>query len=332
MDTDRTKIRYILALGIVAVAAAALLSVCIGRYPVGLSDIGAILRGADVEDMKRRVLFTLRIPRTVMALLAGIGLGLAGSVYQIVFRNVLASPDIIGVANGASLGAAISVVLLGYNAAAMASFAFLGGMLVMFLVIGLVRTTGKAGTASYILAGIILKAASESGIMFLKTFADPERELQAIEFWSMGSFGGVTASKLAVVTPVFLVGLIGVVALRRQIMLLALDDDESRMLGVRVLIVRIAVLTFSTLMVTSIVCMTGIISFVGLIAPHIARLALKRTGFASMLLAALAGAFILLMSDILARSLSGAELPVSIFTSLLGIPFLIGFMYQRRGI
>ncbi|MDL2234418.1 iron ABC transporter permease, partial [Ruminococcaceae bacterium OttesenSCG-928-L11] len=128
----------------------------------------------------------------------------------------------------------------------------------------------------------------------------------------------------------FLVGLGGIILLRRQVMLLALDDDESRMLGVRVFAVRIGVLAFSTLMVTSVICMTGLIGFVGLIAPHIARLALKRNGSASMALAALTGAFILLVADILARSVYSAELPISIFTSLLGIPFLFYFMSRRK--
>ncbi|MDL2234502.1 iron ABC transporter permease, partial [Ruminococcaceae bacterium OttesenSCG-928-L11] len=109
MEKDERRVRPLLLLGAILVAAAALLSVCVGKYPIPLSDLAALLRGKEVGEMTRTVLFTLRIPRTVMALMAGIGLGLAGSVYQIVFRNPLASPDIVGVANGASLGAAISV-------------------------------------------------------------------------------------------------------------------------------------------------------------------------------------------------------------------------------
>ncbi|MEL7624074.1 MAG: iron ABC transporter permease [Clostridiales bacterium] len=322
--------KQIFLLAAVLVAAAFVLSVCVGKYPLSLEEIRTILLGGEISQLKRDVFFTLRVPRTIMALLAGIGLGLAGSVYQTIFKNPLASPDIIGVASGANLGAAIAIVLFGHSTFLLAASAFLGGMLVMLLVIALVRSTGYANTTTYILAGIILKAVSEACIMVLKFFADPEKELAAIEFWSMGSFGNITASKLLVILPIFLAGLAGLLLLRRQVALLGLEEDESRMLGVRVKLIRIVILTFSTLMVTSIICLTGLINFVGLIAPHIARLVLKRTSFASGIFAALAGAFILLVADCLARSIYSAEIPISILTTFIGVPFLVYFMRSRK--
>lgn len=328
INESRRKKSFIFAA--VLVTAAFGISVLVGKYPLSLQEIGAILFGGEISDLKRDVFFTLRVPRTIMALLAGVGLGMAGSVYQTIFKNPLASPDIIGVANGANLGAAIAIVLFGHNTFLVASSAFLGGMFVMLLVIALVRATGHGSTTTYILAGIILKAVSEACIMLLKFFADPEKELAAIEFWSMGSFGNITASKLFIILPIFLLGFIGLLLMRRQVALLGLEEDESRTLGVRVKLVRVVVLTFSTLMVTSIICLTGLISFVGLIAPHIARLALKRTSFASSVLASLAGAFILLIADCLARFIYSAEIPISILTTLIGVPVLIYFMRSRR--
>ncbi len=322
--------KQIFLLAAVLVAAAFVLSVCVGKYPLSLEEIRTILLGGDISQLKRDVFFTLRVPRTIMALLAGIGLGLAGSVYQTIFKNPLASPDIIGVASGANLGAAIAIVLFGHSTFLLAASAFLGGMLVMLLVIALVRSTGHANTTTYILAGIILKAVSEACIMVLKFFADPEKELAAIEFWSMGSFGNITASRLLIILPIFLAGLAGLLLLRRQVALLGLEEDESRMLGVRVKLIRLVILTFSTLMVTSIICLTGLINFVGLIAPHIARLVLKRTSFASGIFASLAGAFILLVADCLARSIYSAEIPISILTTFIGVPFLVYFMRSRK--
>lgn len=322
--------KQIFLLAAVLVAAAFALSVCVGKYPLSLREIGRILLGGDISQIKRDVFFTLRVPRTIMALLAGSGLGLAGSVYQTIFKNPLASPDIIGVASGANLGAAIAIVLFGHSIFLLAASAFLGGMLVMLLVIALVRSSGYASTTTYILAGIILKAVSEACIMILKFFADPENELAAIEFWSMGSFGNITASKLMVIFPIFLTGFIGLLLLRRQVALLGLEEDESRMLGVRVKRIRIVILTFSTLMVTSIICLTGLINFVGLIAPHIARLILKRTSFSSAIFASLAGAFILLVADCLARSIYSAEIPISILTTFIGVPFLVYFMRSKK--
>jgi iron complex transport system permease protein len=327
-DGGKRTFIFVFAAALVAVAFA--VSFCVGKYPLSVDEIVTILSGGEIRDIKRNVFLNLRFPRTVMALLAGVGLGMTGAVYQTVFKNPLASPDIIGVANGANLGAAVAIVMFGHDTLLTAASAFLSGLLVMLLVISLVRQTGHAGAVSYILAGIILKAVSEACIMILKFFADPERELAAIEFWSMGSFGNITAAKLLVVLPFFLVGLTGIVLMRRQVALLGLDDDESMTLGVRVKLVRVAVLAFSTLMVTSIICLTGLINFVGLIAPHISRLLLKRTGFASCVLASLAGAFILLAADCLARSVYSAEIPISILTTFIGVPFLICFMRNRR--
>jgi len=329
-DRKRRLIRYFAAISAL-VLTAFLISFCVGKYRLTLDEIGTILSGGEIARIKREVLLNLRIPRAIMALIAGLGLGLAGNVYQIIFRNPLAAPDIIGVASGANLGAAIAVALCGGGALMPASFAFAGGMAVTFIVIALVRVTARNSMTTYILAGIIMKAVSESFIMMLKFFADPEKELAAIEYWSMGSLGNITAHKLAVAAPLFAVGFLGLVLIRRQVTLLAPQEDESRMLGVRVRGVRVAVLTFSTLMVTSTICMTGMIAFVGLIAPHIARLLLKRNSFTSCVFAGLVGGFILLAADIFARTIYSAEIPISILTTFIGAPFLLYFIVKRSG-
>ena len=329
-DRKRRLIRYFAVMSALALLAL-IISFCVGKYRLTPGEIVTILSGGEIGRIKREVLLNLRIPRAFMALIAGLGLGLAGNVYQIIFRNPLAAPDIIGVASGANLGAAIAVALCGGGALLPASFAFAGGMAVTFLVIALVRVTAQNSMTTYILAGIIMKAISESFIMMLKFFADPEKELAAIEYWSMGSLGNITAQKLAVAAPLFAVGFLGLVLIRRQVTLLGTQDDESRMLGVRVRGVRVAVLTFSTLMVTSTICMTGMIAFVGLIAPHIARLLLKRNSFTSCVFAGLAGGFILLVADIFARTIYSAEIPISILTTFIGAPFLLYFIVKRNG-
>ena len=324
------KNKRIFIVTVILVVAAFIVSICVGKYQIGPATVWKILMGGETSEMAVRVFYTLRLPRTLMALIAGVALGFVGSVYQTIFKNPLASPDIIGVANGANLGAAVAIILFSYNTFLIAASAFFGGTLVMLLVIALVRSMGDANTTTYILAGIVLKAVSESMIMLLKLFADPSKELAAIEFWSMGSFGNITASKLFVVFPLFLLGFLGLILLRRQIALLGLEDEESRALGVRIGPIRIAMLGFSTLIVTSVICMTGLISFIGLIAPHIARLALKRTSFATCVLASFVGAFILLTADCLARSLYSAEIPISILTTFIGLPSLIYFMRSRK--
>lgn len=313
-----------------AVAAAAVVSVCVGKYSITAADIKAILTGGPVREMTRSVFVTLRLPRTIMAIIAGVGLGIAGSVYQIIFKNPLASPDIIGIAGGANLGAAIAIVSVSTSGMiAIATGAFWGGLAAVACVMLLVKATRSRSTSTYVLAGIVINAISKAVIMALKYFADPENELAAMEYWEMGTFGNTTLSKLLSILPMFLIGLAGILLLRRQIELMSLSDNECRALGVRLRPVRAAVLALSTLMVGSIISVTGLISFAGLIAPHTARLMLRRNDSTTIIMSGLVGAFVVLTADILARVLYSAELPISILTTVIGVPILIYFLCTR---
>lgn len=332
MDLIAKKKQHALFIAVlILVGAAFVLSVCVGKYPISLADILRLIGGTgSVSDMTKKVFFTLRLPRSVMALLAGFGLGLAGSVFQILFKNPLASPDIIGVSSGANLGAACAIMFIGSTASLVAGGAFVGGIFAVTLVMLLVRATKANNTAAYVLAGIIISAAAQAVIMTLKFFADAENELAAMDFWSMGSFGGVTDTKLLAILPIFFTGVAGIILFRRQVFLLSLGVDEARALGVRVKRMRILLLGFSTLTVASVISVTGLISFVGLIAPHIAKLAVKRNSFSVCLLGGFTGSFILLTADCLARTLTSAELPISILTTFIGVPFIVLFMQRRR--
>lgn len=152
-----------------------------------------------------------------------------------------------------------------------------------------------------------------------------------MEYWEMGTFGNTTLSKLLSIRPMFLIGLAGILLLRRQIELMSLSDNECRALGVRLRPVRAAVLALSTLMVGSIISVTGLISFAGLIAPHTARLMLRRNDSTTIIMSGLVGAFVVLTADILARVLYSAELPISILTTVIGVPILIYFLCARKG-
>ena len=302
----------------------------IGRFPISVYEMFSIFFGGDIDPLTRSVFLNLRLPRTIMALLAGAGLGFAGSVFQLVFRNPLAAPDIVGVSSGANLGAAVAIVLFGQSAFVMTSLAFGGGMIVLFLVMLVARLSKNPSTVTYILAGIVMRALSDALIMILRFFADPARELAALEFWAMGSLGGITMSNLVTVLPFFVVGFIGLILLRRQIIMLGLEDDEAKTLGVPLKSVRFIVLALASLLVASIVSQTGLIAFAGLIAPHAARLALRRISFSWCMLSALMGAFILLVADAFARGLTALEIPISVPTTLLGVPVLLYFMWRRK--
>lgn len=330
MSRPRAREKAAFAAVIALTAAAFFLSLLTGKYPIAPDEVFRLLAGGEAEGLAGGVFTTLRLPRSIAALLAGFGLGMAGSVYQMVFKNPLASPDIIGVASGANLGAAAAIVLTGTSAAAVTGGALAGSLLAVALVLALVRVSRLNTTATYILAGIVITSLAKALIMALKYFADKGNDLAAIEFWTMGSFGAVTPAKLGAILPLFIPGVLGIFLLRRQIGLLALGDDECRMLGVRLSYVRAAVLGCSTAVVASVISVTGLITFVGLVSPHIARLVLKRNTFSACLFSGLAGGALLLLADSLARVIYRAELPVSILTTVVGVPFLIFFMSKHR--
>lgn len=323
-------------------AALSLLSLSIGKYPL----TPALLLGGDPQAV--RVFLTLRVPRTCMALLGGFGLGIAGNVFQTVFHNPLASPDIIGVSSGASAGAAFGILFLSPGIFSVSSpglsfgglpvtlSAFCGGLLAVMLTLALGslsqgRFSAGKGDASIVLAGIAVHSLAQTLLMALKLLADPEKELASIEYWLMGSLGGISLYRLPTSLIIGVFSALGICLLHRQILLLSLDESESRMLGVSVGKLRLTVLLLATLLTAAVISNTGLISFIGLLAPHTARLLTRSSRFPTLLLGGLWGSLLLLAADILARSAGSGELPVSIFTSLLGAPFLIWLVIKGKG-
>jgi iron complex transport system permease protein len=325
---DRMYLQYLVAS--VLLGAAFIISIAVGRYPISVSDIIDIIIGKDIEPMTKSIFFTLRIPRTIMVLIAGIGLSMAGSVYQTIFKNPLATPDIIGVSSGANLGAAIAISFFAGGTLSIAVFAFIGGIGAVFIALALTRISKDKGITTFVLAGIVIGSMAQGMIMLLKFFADPEKQLAAIDFWSMGSFAGITSDKLISILPFFFIGVLGLIFLRWKINILSLSDEEGKALGIRVGFVRICVVLAATLVVASIVSVSGLITFIGLIGPHIARMLTKRNDFHTTILSGLIGAIILLIADCLARSMASSEIPISILTTFIGAPFLAYLMGRLK--
>ena len=315
--TVRHKKSLILcASAFLALALLAFASLAVGKYPLSLTEL---LAG---NEYQLRVFWTLRFSRTVMAVFGGFCLGASGFVYQTVFRNPLASPDIIGVSSGASAGAAAGILFFS-GAAAVTISAFAGAVaaVVLSLALSFLDKSGKNSTI--VLAGIAVHSLAQTALMCLKLTADPERELASIEYWIMGSLNGISVYSIGGNMILCLVCMAVLFLLHRQVILLSAEEGEARMLGVNVGGLRLAVLLVATLVTASVVSLTGLISFVGLLAPHGARLLAKHNRISTMLLSGLLGGILLCGADILARSVAATELPVSIFTSFLGAPFLI---------
>lgn len=307
---------------------ALVISISVGRYPISALDIWRIIGGMEVDPLAKMVFFNLRLPRTIMLLMAGMGLSITGSIYQTIFKNPLATPDIIGVTSGANLGAAISIAFFAGSTITIAINAFIGGIVAVYIALALAKLSKDNGIATVVLSGIIIGSMAQGFIMLLKFFADPERQLAAMEFWSMGSFAGVTKDKVLSVFPFFAIGMILLFLLRWKINILSLSDEEGKNLGVNVELVRFGVILCATLVVASIVSITGLITFVGLISPHIARMISKENDFNTIILSGFVGSIILIIADCFARSLSGSEIPISILTTFIGAPYL-GFLMSR---
>lgn len=323
MALPTAKTKYYCILGAIIMIALGCISLFVGKYPLSLEKL---LAG---NSMQWRVFLTLRLSRTVVGVVGGFALGVAGFVYQTVFRNPLASPDIIGVSSGASAGAAAGILFLSGTVAVTAS-AFLGALIAVVFALALSALDRSGKNSTIILAGIAVHSLAQTALMALKLTADPERELASIEYWIMGGLNGISVYSIGGNLLLCIICMTALFLLHRQVILLSAEEGEARMLGVSVDKLRLTVLLIATLVVSSVVSLTGLISFVGLLAPHGARLLTKHNRISTMLLSGFVGAILLCSADILARSVAATELPVSIFTSLLGAPFLIFLIVRGR--
>ena len=313
----RNKIILLSAIQVLLLLAVLVWSVITGQYPLTLK---GLLSG---DTMSIMVFKRLRLPRALMGVIGGFGLSISGYIYQLIFKNPLASPDIVGVSSGASAGAALAIVAVSASVPVISISAFIGA--VTALIITLLTAYLVPGRNSYtiVLAGIAIHSVAQTILMFLKLAADPEKQLASIEYWIMGSLNGISRDSLAIPFLTTLTGFIVIALLYRQVLILSTSEEEAVSLGVNVTILRFIILMLATLVVSSIICVTGLISFIGLIAPHIARLLTKRNDIFTYITSGFTGAILLTLADILARSVSSSELPVSIFTSLLRAPLLI---------
>lgn len=323
MNLNTAKSNIYLIIGVIILITLFIFSLFIGRFPLSLSKI---LSG---DEFQIKVFWTLRFSRTIVGILGGFALAIAGFVYQTIFKNALASPDIIGVSSGASAGAAFGILFFSGTISVTIS-SFCGALIAVALAIifSSLDKTDRKGTV--ILAGIAVHSLAQTFLMMLKTMADPEKELASIEYWIMGSLNGVNSHAIPINLLICLTCLFVLFIFHRQTIMLSQDEGEAKMLGVNVFKIRFMILIVSTLVVSSVVSLTGLISFIGLLAPHCSRRLSNGNSVKSMIFSGIIGGIILLSADILARSVAQTELPVSIFTSLIGAPFLVLLIFKRR--
>jgi iron complex transport system permease protein len=315
--------------------AALLIALAVGPFPLRLADVtGSLARlfgaGDGPVSPGEIVFLRVRLPRVAAAALVGAALAGAGTAYQTLFRNPLVSPDILGVSSGAGFGAVLGI-LLSLTVIGIQALAFVFGLATVALVYLIAASLrGHDRTLVLVLSGVVVGALAGACISLVKILADPYDQLPAITFWLLGSLAGVKLADLAIVAPLVAAGLVPLVLLRWRIGVLSLGDDEARALGVDVPRLRAIVIAAATLMTASVVAISGVVGWIGLMIPHIARM-LVGPNFDRLLPAAmLLGAAFLLLVDTLARTLARIETPLGILTAVLGAPFFLWLLARGR--
>lgn len=325
--------RVVWTLALLSLLAAALLALGVGRFEVPPGDVLRILV-ANVLPIEstwpgaaERVVELIRLPRVLSAMIAGAALGMTGATLQGVFRNPLVGPQIIGVTSGAAFGGALAIFLFG-SALALIGLAFLFGLLAVASVYVLARVEGKASALTLVLAGVVVSAAFASLTSLLTYLADPNDTLAAIVYWLMGSFATASYSKLTILATTVAAASLLLWLLRFRINVLSLGDEEAMAMGVSVERSRWLILGAVALAAAGIVSVAGVVGWVGLVVPHIARMAVGPDHRVLLPASALFGAVYLLLIDTVARTATAAEIPLGILTALIGAP-VFAIMLRR---
>lgn len=324
----KSRSRLVLWLLVPAVAVLTLLSFWLGQYPVGPGQVLRVLADSwfgtrfSVPPIEQTVVLQVRLPEVLGALLVGAALAASGAGYQTMLRNPLVSPEILGVASGAAFGGAIAI-LAGLPAGALQVMAFAGGMLAAALALGIARAVRGVSPTVLVLAGVVISTLFTALISATEYFANPNNTLPEITFWLFGSLDRATTQGLEIPAAIVVVCLAGLVAVRWPLTVLAAGDDEARVLGVNRRLVWAVVIGAATLMTATVISIAGVIGWVGLVVPHMAR-SLAGPGFGRLLAVSvfLGAGFLLAVEDV-ARAAVTIELPLGILTALIGAPFFV---------
>jgi iron complex transport system permease protein len=328
----------IIALAILLVISA-IVSAGIGTVHISPADVAKVLwqhLGGHVstDDAFNAIVWDFRLPRIVLAILVGAALAVAGALMQALFHNPMADPYIVGVSSGAAFGAVL-VVALGLNLTfgmfnVMPLAAFLGGLIITFLVYALSRRAGRVPVGTLLLTGIAIGGLMQAVTSFL-LLRQGSNELRMVMSWLMGSLDGRQWGHVLGLLPYIVVGLVMVLILQRDLNVLALGDETAHHLGVNIERTKFLLLLVASLLAAAAVAVSGIIAFVGLIIPHLMRLIVGPNHRVLLPACLLAGGLLLVWADVIARSLlPGSELPIGIVTSVLGSPFFLYLLNRRE--
>lgn len=338
--TSARRGTIVIAAALVLLLVGIVLSAGLGQLAIGPGEvIGSILRAIGIDnswapsdDMIERTLWQIRFPRVIMSLLVGAALSVAGAVMQAIFGNPLAEPGVVGVSSGAALGASASITLglSVFGGWTVAVFAFIGGLAATLIVYLTARAQGRTEIVTLLLTGVAINAFAGAG-MALFTFIGDTSSREQIVFWQLGSLNGSRWNEVAIVAVVSAVAAFIAILLAHQYDLLSLGDRTAAHLGVRVERLRIVSIVLVSLLTGVGVAFVGVISFVGLVVPHLMRMVLGPSHRLLLVSSMVGGGVLLIYADLLARTLvEAADLPIGMLTSLVGGPFFFWLIRRNR--
>ena len=308
-------------------------SFLMGRYPISPVDVvktilSPIFPQLTVSSTVNTIVWQIRLPRILAALLVGASLSMAGTAFQGIFKNPLVSSDLLGVSNGAGFGAALAILLSG-SSVVIQVFAFVFGIISVSITYLISKAYKAGGILILVLSGVAISAFFNSLISGIKFIADPEDKLPEIVYWLMGSLASVTMDEIIMIIIPLFIGFIILYLLRWQMNILAMGDEEAQSLGLNPSRVRLIIIVACTLLTSAAVSISGIIGWIGMIIPHMARMIVGSDNKILLPASLSLGASFLLLIDNISRAIISIEIPIGILTAVIGVPIFLYLL--RRG-
>jgi len=336
----RVRRSVVIGAGLLLLVIGIVLSAGIGQLPIGPPEVvGSLLRAAGIDNawapvdpLIEQTLWQIRLPRVVMSVAVGALLAVAGAVMQAIFANPLAEPGVVGVSSGAAVGAAIAITIgaTAFGSWGSALFAFAGGLAATLVVYAAARSQGRTEAVTLLLTGIAVNAFAGAALALLMFVGDTASREQII-FWQLGSMNGTRWSEVAITVVVGTAAAAATIGLARRYDLLALGDRTAAHLGVKIERLRLVSIVLVALLTGVAVAFVGIIAFVGLVVPHVARMLLGPSNRVLLPVSLIGGATMLVYADLLARTIvPAADLPIGVLTSLIGGPFFFWLIRRNR--
>lgn len=327
---NNKRFKLIFFIGTISLILIIISALCIGRYTISAYDVLLyLISGQKNDPMLETLMWGVRIPRVLIAFIVGAGLAVSGVALQAMFGNPLVSTHVLGVSYSAGFGAALGILLFSHFAY-VETFSMIFGFIGMALTYGISRKKGTSSTLMLVLSGIVVGSVFEALTSFIKYIADPEQKLPSITYWLMGSMAGASMSDVITALPLIGSATIVLWLFRWRLNVISLSEDEAKSLGINIKATRLVVIIATTVIAASVVSMCGVISFVGLAVPHLTRMLVGNDHRQLLPMSILTGAAYMIIIDTCARSLTSAEIPLSILTALIGAP-IFALMLRRTG-